>query len=507
MSNITLDEWAPLLSREASARRGTLLAMFAGIALLFLLIAFLWQKKYTSFVQLKVDNKTAVEVVAGVKTATETNEANVARETLFSADIMNKVLLETGAISEETAPIERERAKARLMKKTSIHNIENQLLEIVVEDQDPSLAYETAKQFAELFLIKTKERSSGEAGKALDFVAAQVETYRTKLEDAEARLESFSQQYPGITASTEGNVDSRIVELRRQKEAAELQYAEYNARRVAIERQLANESAILASNFRNEQVQNRINGLQAQIDQLSLQYTDDYPEIVSLRDQIRNLRAGGAASLGSLSGPAAGLNPALQTIRTNLASVTREAESQRSKAAQLGAQLKNEISRSAVSNKVEREMLELTRDYEINKSLFEELIRSQENVRISEALSKTEEGRLYNIEQEANFPVLPTGLRFMHIALIGLFLSIALPIAFLILFVKLDPRIRTQSAITDLLELPLLTTVPHMPQPNEKPSLFSRPASVVGVVFLVVALYIIVAIAKYMMALSSQGGV
>jgi len=58
-----------------------------------------------------------------------------------------------------------------------------------------------------------------------------------------------------------------------------------------------------------------------------------------------------------------------------------------------------------------------------------------------------------------------------------------------------------------LLELPLLTTVPHMPQPNEKPSLFSRPITVVGVVMFVVALYIIVAIAKYMLAISSQGAV
>lgn len=34
MSNITLDEWGPLLSREAAARRGTLLAIFTFIALL-----------------------------------------------------------------------------------------------------------------------------------------------------------------------------------------------------------------------------------------------------------------------------------------------------------------------------------------------------------------------------------------------------------------------------------------------------------------------------------------
>jgi len=504
MSNITLDEWAPLLSREASARRGTLLAIFTFIALLFLITAWFWQKKYASYVHLHVDSQNAVQVVAGVETALETNQATVAQETLFSNDIMDAVIVDAGHVDAGSSPVEKERAKNDLMKNTEIFNIDNLLLEIVVEDPDPKTAFETASLLADMFLAKSMRNSSQETSEAFDFIVDQVETYRTKLEDAEARLQSFKEQYPGVNTATGGDVDSRIVELRRDMESANLQYAELNQRRISLERQLKSEAAILSQQYANDQLAARVKGLQDQIDLLRLSYTDDYPEIISLKAQIKAVYEGGTRSFG---GGATGMNPALQLLRNNLSSVMAEAETQRSRGAQLKVMLDQEIKRSSVSGKVERELTELTRDYQINKDLYDDLLRRQESARLSMSLGAEKQGVLYRIQQPANFPVLPTGLRFMHIAIMGLVLAIILPIVYLIVFLKLDPRIRTSSAVTDLLELPLLTTVPHMPQPNDKPSLFSRPVTIVGVVVLVVALYIIVAIAKYMLAVSSQGAV
>jgi len=504
MSNITLDEWAPLLSREASARRGTLLTIFSVIALLFLIAAWFWQKKYASFVQLHVDSKNAVQVVAGVETALETNQASVARETLFSNDIMDAVIVDAGHVSADSSLVERERVKNDLIKNTEIFNIDNLLLEIVVEDPDPKVAFDTATVMADLFLAKSMQTSSKETTEAFDFIVDQVETYRTKLEDAEARLESFRKQYPGISTATGNDVESRIVQLRRDMESANLQFAEFNQRRVTLERQIQSEAALLDRQHANDQLSARVAGLQNQIDVLRLSYTDDYPEIISLKAQIQAVYDGGTRAV---SRGASGSNPALQMMRTNLSQITREAETQRSRAAQLKVMLDQEVKRSSVSSKVERELTELTRDYQINKDLYEDLLRRQESARLSMSLGAEKQGVLYRIQQPANFPVLPTGLRFMHIAAMGLILAIVLPIIYLIVFLKLDPRIRTSSAITDLLELPLLTTVPHMPQPNEKPSFFDRPITAVGVVVFVVALYIIVAIAKYMLAISSQGAV
>jgi hypothetical protein len=87
----------------------------------------------------------------------------------------------------------------------------------------------------------------------------------------------------------------------------------------------------------------------------------------------------------------------------------------------------------------------------------------------------------------------------------GILLAAILPFVYLFVFLKLDPRIRTASAITDQLDLPLLTTVPHMPVPNEKPSLFSRPTTIVATVCLVCSLYVAVFVVKQTME-SAAGG-
>ncbi len=65
MSNITLDEMLPLLSREANARSGTLLSIFVAVSLVFLVTGFLWQKKYTSLLQLYVDDSNIVAPIIG----------------------------------------------------------------------------------------------------------------------------------------------------------------------------------------------------------------------------------------------------------------------------------------------------------------------------------------------------------------------------------------------------------------------------------------------------------
>ncbi len=522
MSNITLDEMLPLVTREAAARRGTLLTIFVVISMLFLAAAFLWQKKYTSHVRLYADDSKTIELSTIIKGALDEDQVKVAREELLSDNILDQIVDQVGYGTAGMSAIARERVKEEIIKGTQVSNIDNQLLEIVYEHPDPSMAFKTASLFADLFLERTKKASSLEAEETVDFYSDQVEAYRTRLEDAEARLESFRQKYPGVSETTDGNVNQRIVELRRQMEEANLLYAEYDQRRRSLERELRTESSTIAVEYEASQTRNQINAIQAEIDVLRLSYTDDYPDIVRLKQQMQdvirsaeqqrvsaNSNAGGTSTF-SINGRnysgAANLSPVYQQLRSDLARSTAEADQQRSRAQQLKVMLEKEINRSAVSGRVERELAELNRDYTINKEYYEKLLREQEGARLNMSLRREKQGLLYSIQQEANFPVLPTGLRFVHIAAMGLVLSILLPFMYLIVFLKLDPRIRTTSAITDVLELPLLTTVPHMKQKGEKRSFFSRPSVVVGIIVLVVVLYIIVALLKYVLSTASQGG-
>jgi polysaccharide chain length determinant protein (PEP-CTERM system associated) len=521
MSNITLDEMMPLLTREASARSGTLLSIFVGISLVFLVTGLVWQKKYTSYVQLYVDDSNLVTPLIGTESAVNRDQANVAKEELFALDILDTILDQVGFADETTTPAEREELREDLTDATGVFNRNNQLLEIDYWNPDPRIAFETTSLYAELFLKKTMASSAEETTEAFEFIINQVESYRDKLEDAEGRLESFRSQHPGISNTTEGNVNARIVELQRDFEQTSLLFAQADQRRRSLQAELANESSTLARDYQIGQTRDQIARLQAEIDLLSLSYTDDYPDIVRLRQQIEDVKAQADARAQQLSGQGQGqalfnvggqtyagsasLSPVYQQLRSDLARTTAEADAQQSRMRQIQVLLENEIQRSAKTSQVERELSELTRDYEINKKFYEDLLSQQENARLTMTLGAEQQGVLYRIHQPANFPARPNGLRFVHIVLAGLVLATIVPFVYLILFLKVDPRIRTASAVTDLLELPLLATVPHMVSPTEKTPLFRRPLPVIATVALMCSLYIVVFFIKYAMEASSTG--
>ncbi|MBX2883595.1 MAG: hypothetical protein KTR32_26815 [Granulosicoccus sp.] len=522
MSNITLDEMLPLLTREAKSRAGTLLAIFGLISLVFLVTSLFWEKKYTSYVQLYVDDSSVIAPIIGTEPVASRDQANVAKQELFAIDLLDKILDEVGITNSNTSPIAREEAREDLTDNTEVTNRNNQLLEIAYYHDEPRAAFEIASLYAELFLQKTMDSTTEETAEAFDFIINQVETYRNKLEDSERRLESFMGLNPGISAATETNVNARIIELQRDLEKTSLLFAQADQRRRTLQQELGSESATLARDYEMGQARDQIARLQAEVDLLSLSYTDDYPDIVRLRQQIEDIKLqasdrntqlnkspdgqavfnlGGSAFTG-----AANLSPVYQQLRSDLARTSAEADAQRSRMQQLQVMLDKELERSAMTGKVERELTELTRDYEINKKFYEDLLAQQESARLTMTMGAEKQGVLYSIHQPANFPARPNGLRFVHIVAFGIILAVLVPFLYLFVFLKLDPRIRTASAITDQLQLPLLTTVPHLPAPDEKTSLFRRPVTIVSAVCLVCSLYLVVFVIKYTIENNAGGG-
>jgi polysaccharide chain length determinant protein (PEP-CTERM system associated) len=523
MSNITLDEMLPLLRREAFARSGTLLAIFVGISLMFMAIGFTWQKKFTSSVQLYVDDRNLVEPLMNTASTADRDKAKLAKQELFAFEIVDEILDKVGFTDETTSPAEREELRDELIDATTVSNRNNQLLEIDYWHSDPKVAFQTTNLYAELFLKKTMQSTNQETSEAFEFILDQVDTYRARLQDAEGRLETFRNQNPGVsTLPNGGNVTARIVELQRDYDTTQLFFAEQNQTRKTLQREISNESSTIARDYQMSQTRDQIGGLQAEIDLLSLSYTNDYPDIIRLRQQIEDVkqqasdRADRAATQGegqssftvgtqTFTG-SANLSPVYQQLRSDLARATAEADASQSRLRQIKVLIDKEIARSESSVTAERVLGELTRDYAINKDLYEGLLKKQESARITMTLGAEQQGVLYRIHQKANFPARPNGLRYVHVVILGLLLASVLPFIYLALFLKLDPRIRTGSSVTDVLELPLLTIVPHMTSPKEKVPYFRRPVAIFATIAAVCGLYVLVFFLKLAIEVATSGG-
>ncbi|MDH5512640.1 MAG: hypothetical protein OEY27_05425, partial [Gammaproteobacteria bacterium] len=115
----------------------------------------------------------------------------------------------------------------------------------------------------------------------------------------------------------------------------------------------------------------------------------------------------------------------------------------------------------------EATLAELTRDYQVNRDIYQDLLRRRENARVSMNLDKDNKGLTIKVQEPAIPPREPSGLRFLHFVIAGFVLALALPLGFLFTKLHFDPRIRAGSVISDKRKLPLLAVVPHMWSPSE----------------------------------------
>ncbi|MEJ2669243.1 MAG: hypothetical protein P8077_02955 [Gammaproteobacteria bacterium] len=152
------------------------------------------------------------------------------------------------------------------------------------------------------------------------------------------------------------------------------------------------------------------------------------------------------------------------------------------------------LRRVATSN---AELAELVRDYDVTKAIYEDMLERKEKARMSMALDIEGQGVSYRIQEPANFPLTPLGLRLMHFALAAPLLGVAIPIGLLIALIILDPRMRFPSQLENLEGVPLLGVVPHMPTPLSKRIRKWDAIGLLLCLFLMMAVYISILAARF----------
>jgi hypothetical protein len=98
-------------------------------------------------------------------------------------------------------------------------------------------------------------------------------------------------------------------------------------------------------------------------------------------------------------------------------------------------------------------------------------------------------GLTFSIHEPARMPVRPRGLRSLHFAVAGKGLAVAVPIALLFGFVRVDPRVRSPRELERLAGVPVLAVVPTYATRADRRRNVLRATLAVGVVVVVFATY------------------
>lgn len=469
-----------LMVREAFCHRRAIVTAFVVINLIVVGTGLMWPKTFTATTTILVEDKKIIQpLMQGAAVATEVRDrSRLAREIISGRKIMNQILDHGGWTENDPKPEEREKLIEKITKRTDITGPGRDLIRIEYSDNNPQRAYDITRKYAELFIAESLGTKVDESQAAFEFIDKQTREYHDKLLKAEEQLKEFRTANLDARPGTDADISARLSQLQTRIEQATQDQKEAEVKKTSLEKQLSGEAEVSSALSREGQYRARIIELSSRLETLRLSYHDDYPDIVQLKHQIEDLKQAimedrRRREAAKASGQAVVIdegvvnNPVYQQLKQELSQTRVNIEMLNARISEAKRQLQQELERGRRVHGGEATLAELTRDYQVNRDIYQDLLRRRENARVSMNLDTEKQGLTIKIQEPATLPLTPSGLRFAHFLAAGLMLGIGMPLGLLFVKLQLDPRVRVGAAITEKHKVPILGVVPHMWQPAE----------------------------------------
>ncbi|WP_027328158.1 XrtA system polysaccharide chain length determinant [Marinimicrobium agarilyticum] len=488
------------LKFEAIRFRVWVVLLFIVVAFVPLVVGYLWPNTYTTDAVLYADETNIIEpLLKGRASVTGVDRAKQAQESLYTRRVLEKAAEEAGLIDART-PEDRKAAVVRQLRNgVTVRTEGTNNFRVLYSANSPDKAFTVLNSVVNVFIQDTARRKREESVGAFNFIDAQVESYRKQLELAEEKLKNFRAQN---TDGTEAQVSGRISQLRNDIEMLKLEIQESESRIASTKEQLSQESQYQVARGEVDRLRDRRRELRRQLDQLLLSYQEEYPDVVSLRQQIQDIDEEIAQI--EFSGESYGSaqtteNPLYEELRKQLSVAEVNLTAQKRRMESLQKLLEQEYARAERVAANQAQLSELTRDLDVTRKVYNEMLERKESARMSMTLDIEGQGVNYRIQDPATFPLEPSGLRYVHFAIAGPFLGLLAPLGLLFLYVFLDPHFRSANAVQQQLPegVELMGVIPHYHTPLTTRLLRKDMIVLVGLSVLAMGAYVALSIVWY----------
>ncbi|MAN51416.1 MULTISPECIES: XrtA system polysaccharide chain length determinant [unclassified Marinimicrobium] len=456
------------LKFEAIRFRVWVVLTFLAVSFLPLVVGYLWPNTYTTEAVLYADETNIIEpLLKGRASVTGIDRVKQAQETLYTRRVMERAAVGAGLVDSNATDESKAAAVRELRNGLSVRTESANNFRVSYSAKDPEKAFSALNSVVNVFIQDTARRKREESVGAFNFIDAQVESYRRQLELAEEKLKNFRAQN---TDGTEAQVSARINQLRNDIESLNLEIQESESRIASIREQLSQENQYQVAKGEADRLRDRRREMRRQLDQLLLSYQDSYPDVITLRQQIQDIDE--EITRLEFSGESYGSdanteNPLYEELRKQLSVAEVNLTAQKRRMQSLEQILDREYARAERVAENQAQLSDLTRDLEVTRNVYNEMLERKESARLSMTLDIEGQGVNYRIQDPATFPLEPSGLRYIHFALVGPFLGFLAPLGLLFIYVFLDPHYRSaRSTQNDLPEgVDLIGIIPHYHTP------------------------------------------
>ena len=303
--------------------------------------------------------------------------------------------------------------------------------------------------------LKARERY---ASGTTEFLRVQMTEAKRRLDEQEKRVSQLRARYVGeLPQQAQANI-VRLESMNGQLRSNHDNQVRLGERLDMLRSQLAS----VRSEAGPEPDEVRLQRLKSELAALRIKYTDRWPDIIRLKDEIENLERQMAQPKPKKPVEEVPLNP--QAVRLQEAIKTTETEVRLLKTEE--QRLKKDIAayQTRIDNAPQREQefADQTRDYESTRELYQTLLKRYEEAQIGESMEQRQKGEQFRILEPARPSYVPAAPRRSRLLLIALALSVGLGIGAMVLAEIVDTSFHSVSALRSFSTLPVLVAIPRI---------------------------------------------
>jgi len=336
---------------------------------------------------------------------------------------------------------------------------ETRIIEIRYKHQDPDIAAKINNMVAETFVAQNLERKTETSNTAGDFLQKRIAELQSEIREGEEQLINYAKSHQILSLDASQNtVVDRLAGLNRQLLEAE---NERKSAEAAYKTSLAPGAlAAQAESTNNSAVANeaKLADLRQKRAQLLLEYTEKYPEVKDIDQQIALLEKQNQQVQSHSEG----------VLKTNLETKYREAQA---KEDALRAAFEKQRGETLTQNEAAVNYRIIQQEIETNKSLLDGLLqRSKENDVVVAGTPNN-----IHIVDQASRPKVPVGPKRLQAILLAALFSLIIGIALARYLDYLDDSVHSSEDVENFLRLPALAVIPSMGRSARRRLLSAMP--------------------------------
>ena len=352
--------------------------------------------------------------------------------------------------------------------------------------RDPHVAQQVTSELTDLFInenLKVRQQRSEDTTK---FIGSQLETARASLAEQEAKVREFKGEHEGELPSQEASNLQILSGLQSQLQNEQDALNTAKQQRVYLQTSIEQYRALHSTGRGADgsptglaAMDLELSRLRTKLADLSSRYTDRYPEVVNVKDEIAKTEKARASLVAELrtrgSGDAGVRDPADSIQNSPLLQLQSQLQANQAEIAnreQAIAALKGRV--GSYQNRLdsaparEQQLADLTRGYEQTKANYDDLLKKQNDSAMATSMEQMQQGERFSMIDPPSLPLKPDYPNRLKFCGIGLAVGLALGLAFVCGLEIIDHRLHSEKEIKILLPMAILTEIPEIVSPVDE---------------------------------------